>query len=391
MDSSTWVNTSLGLNLVPNDSHHAMDEGQPPVPTITKKVGEFEGEYAIFESNLRSVKQEAGAGAGGSVFMAQELNRISLENKKLTEMLTVLCENYNSLETHVKELMTTKQLASENESMILGNNCLIKKRKSPVDDHQDYCNNVNMIGFTTNTSTAETSSSDEESYKRPKEMSNISLKISRVYVRTDVSDTRLIVKDGYQWRKYGQKVTRDNPSPRAYYKCSFAPTCPVKKKVQKSAENPSLLVATYEGEHNHIHPAEPQVITIDHQGQGRNLITTALPLRNDHSSNSLAPKRSSSPSSSPTTVSMSMSSSSVLDSSTEPGSSFGHKPNQGRQASDDLIYDEKATNFQQLLVQQMASSLTKDPNFTTALAAAISAGRFNILDQPHPHPPIPKW
>ena len=31
--------------------------------------------------------------------------------------------------------------------------------------------------------------------------------------------------------------------------------------------------------------------------------------------------------------------------------------------------------FQQFLVQQMASSLTKDPNFTTALAAAIS-GRF---------------
>ncbi|PRQ26893.1 putative transcription factor WRKY family [Rosa chinensis] len=391
MDSSTWVNTSLGLNLVANDSLQAMDEGQPPVPTITKKVGEFEGEYDIFESNLRSVKQEAGA--GGSVLMAQELNRISLENKKLTEMLTVLCENYNSLEAHVKELMTTKQLASENESMILGNNCLIKKRKSPVDDHQDYCNNVNMIGFTTNTSTGETSSSDEEAYKRPKEMSNVNLKISRVYVRTDVSDTRLIVKDGYQWRKYGQKVTRDNPSPRAYYKCSFAPTCPVKKKVQKSAENPCLLVATYEGEHNHILPAEPQVITIDHgdhQGQGRNLITTALPLRHDHSSISLAPKRSSSPSSSPTTVSMSMSSSSVLDSSTEPGSSFGYKPNQGRQASDD-IYEEKATTFQQLLVQQMASSLTKDPNFTTALAAAISAGRFNILDQPHPHPPIPKW
>ncbi|KAK9947200.1 hypothetical protein M0R45_012633 [Rubus argutus] len=359
MDSSKWVNTSLGLSLVPNHSPHAMelmeDEDQPPVST----------------SSMTAAAATA-VGAGGSVLLGEELNRISLENKKLTEMLTVLCQNYNALEAHVKEL------ASENE-LILANNCLIKKRKAPPLD--------GTIGFTRNatSTTAETSFSDEESYKRPLEMSsNINLKISRVCVPTDVSDTRLIVKDGYQWRKYGQKVTRDNPSPRAYYKCSFAPTCPVKKKVQKSAENPCLLVATYEGEHNHNHPAQPQVITIDHR-QGPNLITTtttSIPLvLDDHSSNILAHKRSSS---SPTTMSMS-SSSDHNSSLMEPGSSCGHKPNQVIEAAADHHpqYDHKATNFQQLLVQQMASSLTKDPNFTTALAAAIAAGRFN--------PPIPKW
>ncbi|GAV78943.1 LOW QUALITY PROTEIN: WRKY domain-containing protein, partial [Cephalotus follicularis] len=63
-----------------------------------------------------------------------------------------------------------------------------------------------------------------------------------------------VVEDGYQWRKYG-KVTRDNPSPRAYFKFSFAPTCPV-KKVQRSIEDPFVLVATYEGEHNHPHPTQ---------------------------------------------------------------------------------------------------------------------------------------
>ena len=55
---------------------------------------------------------------------------------------------------------------------------------------------------------------------------------SQSFVRTDCEDNTLIVKDGYQWRKYGQKVTKDNPSPRAYFRCAMSPACPVKKKVQ---------------------------------------------------------------------------------------------------------------------------------------------------------------
>ncbi|KAI7739071.1 hypothetical protein M8C21_005230 [Ambrosia artemisiifolia] len=202
-----------------------------------------------------------------------ELSRISKENMELKETLSVAWDMYNSLNAHVKKLMQDKEVLE------LGT----KKRKFDETVQQS-------------------------SWKRlDDELPRSGTKI--VYVPIDPSDKSLVVKDGYQWRKYGQKVTRDNPSPRAYYKCSFAPTCPVKKKVQRSMEDDGVVVVTYDGEHNHRSTMQE--------------VTYALAQECEVSN-----------------------------------------------TSERMFNPPK---LDEVLVEQMATYLSKDPNFTSELAAAISS------------------
>ncbi|KAJ8530615.1 hypothetical protein K7X08_023496 [Anisodus acutangulus] len=58
--------------------------------------------------------------------------------------------------------------------------------------------------------------------------------------------------DGYNWRKYGQKMVKASECPRSYYKCTHL-KCPVKKKVERSIDG-HITEITYKGHHNHELP-----------------------------------------------------------------------------------------------------------------------------------------
>ncbi|KAL5751877.1 hypothetical protein ACOSQ2_022384 [Xanthoceras sorbifolium] len=62
-----------------------------------------------------------------------------------------------------------------------------------------------------------------------------------------------VMDDGFKWRKYGKKSVKNSPNPRNYYKCSSG-ECNVKKRVERDREDPSYVITTYDGIHNHESP-----------------------------------------------------------------------------------------------------------------------------------------
>ncbi|XP_058081902.1 WRKY transcription factor SUSIBA2 isoform X2 [Magnolia sinica] len=59
-------------------------------------------------------------------------------------------------------------------------------------------------------------------------------------------------EDGYNWRKYGQKLVKGSEFPRSYYKCTH-PNCQVKKQLERSYDG-QITDIIYKGTHDHPKP-----------------------------------------------------------------------------------------------------------------------------------------